>query len=251
MIAAVFPTYAPEHGIEMPENLVQQMSEALETLTARLPGSRASLYLSDAYKYDENRRRAKKFALYASAGFSPDEDDPFVKQRLKAAQAVLDEQEPRIDVRYTENAADRYALWVLHSPNDSTRVWGVLALDYAHAPLSAAVARYVQDNWLPVVAAVIQARITEAARLTNLMIKLLYNHGSIMRVVALNKTEGAKPGAARSLTKELKEIMSGAMLNNIIARAKRFAVKQECQSAGIAARLHGQRPVRNQRRVER
>ncbi len=228
-IRTVLPDYSPETwqvaDAVMPHNLEQVVVGALESLESRIPGARMTLWLNEFYRMPQDTRRTpQELDVCAQVGFAPDAK-PEEREVSKDASWVVVRQNTR-QLDQSLDGSFQTAIWPLCAFYDPQRVWGALTLEYV-VDVPDALVDYIEAHWLPMIAAVIQARRIETERLTHLMLDLLYHPNSRIEIIELAKTEGQKQQRPLSLSKPLKEILSGAMLDNIVARAKRYAVNAE------------------------
>ncbi len=79
----------------------------------------------------------------------------------------------------------------------------------------------------------LRARRAAAERLIERMLDVLFHDGSRLIVTELLSAQAAPSSRKpRAMEKKVREIMSGAMLESIVSRAKRSAVKREIQARG-------------------
>jgi AAA+ superfamily predicted ATPase len=121
--------------------------------------------------------------------------------------------------------------WPIIDPETPEAVWGVLIVGHPGAALPVAVAARAQEL-APAIAAAIRARREVADRLTTRTLDLIFHDRSRLVITEKIDRQRAIQQLKReplTLEKKVGEIMSGAILENIVSRAKRRAVKREIQ----------------------
>jgi hypothetical protein len=210
------------------------LSTALDDLRGVSRELQSAILLTDLYRGAPPPPR--KLHVLATSGIDPQaketaletwrKEDGLAWSVVQSAQAWALPHDPAF-----ADGSRCVSAWPITAPDIPEAVWGALIVNHTGATLPTAVAARAQEL-APAIAYAIQARREAANRLAARTLDLIFHDRSRLVITEKISRERAMQQLKRApltLEKKVGEIMSGAILENIVSRAKRRAVKREIQ----------------------
>ncbi len=143
-------------------------------------------------------------------------------QNFQTRRSLLSRQEEKAEGLRTVSA------WPIQAPNDANMVLGALVTEYDAQKFTDEMREHIADV-ASALGIVIQARRNYADHLMERILDIVFHPQShlVITEILAQQTGVQKKNPPRTMEKRVRDIVSGAMLESIVSRGKRIAVKRE------------------------
>lgn len=210
------------------------LSDAVSEIAQTDQEVQVALFLKEFFTKEQNGQPILK--LGATSGFEIEENHPVLTAWQAADGIVAKVITSAKPAHFKEDPASQsekrsVSAWPLKSPNpdESAQVWGVIVVGYLANSKCLKNLQPRLEPLLQLLTATIQLRRKTAERLIGRVLDIIFHAQSRLIIMELKKNQsgGISSREPRTSEKRVEEVVSGAMLESVVSRAKRAAVKRE------------------------